>query len=141
MTFTGNYEHTLDNRGRVAIPARYRESFPGRMAMLVPLPNGCIQVFPQPAFEELTQEFKALPITTDEGRELRLRIAGQAFEAELDRQGRILIPVRKRQQLGLDGTVVVVGMSECLEIWPAAEWEKRFPGTVSKPSTGQEQVD
>ena len=126
MTFTGNYEHTLDDRGRVAIPARYRESFPGRMAMLVPLLEGCLQVFPQPAFAKMTEEFAAHPLTSPEGRRLRRLIAGQAFEAELDRQGRILIPVRQREDLGLDGTVVVVGTTECLEIWPAAAWTKEL---------------
>jgi MraZ protein len=142
MTFTGNYEHTLDDRGRVAIPARYRESFPGRSAVLVPLPEGCLQVFPQPAFEDMTEEFKALPLTTEEGRELRRHIAGEAFEAELDRQGRIVIPVRQRQELGLDGAVVVVGTSECLEIWPAAAWERRKSRKpANAPSAGQERVD
>jgi MraZ protein len=141
MTFTGNYEHTLDDRGRVAIPARYRDEFPGRIAMLVPLPEGCLQVFPHPAFQELTKEFQALPQTSPEGRRLRRQVAGQAFEAELDRQGRILIPVRQREQLGMDGAVVIVGAAECLEIWPAASWEREVASSMTAPSTGQEQVD
>ena len=140
MAFLGNYEHTLDDRGRVAIPAKYRADFPGRLAVIIPLPEGCLQVYPEPEFREMSEQVHTAPRTTIEGRRLRRQFEGQSFEAELDRQGRILIPLRTREKIGLNGGVVIVGTGECLEIWPADAWEKETEQSMVPP-TGQERVD
>jgi MraZ protein len=124
----------------VAIPARYRGDFPGRIAIILPLPEGCLQVYPEPAYKEMTEQVRAAPLTTLQGRRLRRRFAGRSFETELDRQGRILIPASTREKLGLNGAVVIVGTEECLEIWPAEGWEEEEDES-EVPSTGQGQVD
>ena len=63
MAFIGNYEHTLDDKGRVAIPAKYRADFPGRRAIIIPLSDGCLQVYPEPAFREMLRDVRAKPVT------------------------------------------------------------------------------
>ncbi|MCH7484352.1 MAG: division/cell wall cluster transcriptional repressor MraZ [Chloroflexi bacterium] len=141
MTFLGNYEHTLDDRGRVAIPAKYRADFPGRRAVIIPLPEGCLQVYPEPAFRKMLEDVRSKPLTDLAGRRLRRQFEGQSFEAELDRQGRILIPARSREKIGLNGTVIIVGTGECLEIWTQEGWDKEVEETTKVPPTGQDQVD
>ncbi len=141
MAFLGNYEHTLDDKGRVAIPAKYRADFPGRIAIIIPLADGCLQVYPEPAFREMLQDVRSKPVTDLAGRRLRRQFEGQSFEAELDRQGRILIPARSREKIGLDGTVIIVGTGECLEIWTEEGWEKEIEDSMNVPSMGQDRVD
>ena len=116
-SFRGSFEHTLDDRGRVAIPAKYRSEFPNNLAVITPAAEGCLRVFPEAAFQQMSEEFASTPATSIEGRRLRRLFDSRAFDAELDRQGRILIPAPLRQSAGLDGAVVVAGNRECLEIW------------------------
>ena len=71
----------------------------------------------------MSEDFASTPATTMAGRRLRRAFDAQAFDAELDRQGRILIPSRLRELAGLDGTVIVAGNRECLEIWNPKAWE------------------
>jgi MraZ protein len=89
----------------------------------------------------MLQDVRSKPVTDLAGRRLRRQFEGQSFEAELDRQGRILIPARSRERIGLDGTVIIVGTGECLEIWTEDGWEKEMDVSMSVPSTGQDRVD
>lgn len=141
MGFRGNFEHTLDDRGRVAIPAKYRTEFPGSIAVIAPSPDGCLQVYPEPAFKEMSDEVASQPATTVEGRRSRRLFDAQAFDAELDRQGRVLIPARFREQLGLNGTVIIAGNRECLEIWSPEGWERELEESRTASPAGQEPVD
>ena len=123
MSFRGSFEYSLDDRGRVAIPAKYRAEFPNNLAVITPSREGCLRVFPEAAFQQMSEDFASTPATTMAGRRLRRSFDAQAFDAELDRQGRILIPSRLRELAGLDGTVIVAGNRECLEIWNPKAWE------------------
>ncbi|HUF54349.1 MAG TPA: division/cell wall cluster transcriptional repressor MraZ [Dehalococcoidia bacterium] len=140
MGFRGNFEHTLDDRGRVAIPAKYRSDFAAG-AVLTPHPDGCLQVYTDAAFNEMSNEVASRPATVRVGRQVRRAFDGTAFEAELDRQGRILVPARFREQLGLNGSVVIVGTRECLEIWRPEAWERELEDSRTALSAGQEPVD
>ena len=85
MQFRGSVEHSLDDRGRVAIPAKWRASFPGNTAVITPAPEGCLQVFPEAEFQRLSEEFASSPATSLLGRRARRLFDAQAFDAELDR--------------------------------------------------------
>jgi MraZ protein len=126
MSFRGSFEYSLDDRGRVAIPAKYRLSFPNSLAVITPSPEGCLRVFPEAAFQQMSEDLASTPATTVAGRRLRRTFDARAFDAELDRQGRILIPSKLRELAGLDGTVVVAGNRECLEIWNPEAWEREL---------------
>ena len=83
-------------------------------------PDRCIRAYPLDAFEEQAANYLASPITVRGGRVSRRNFFGNAYQAELDRQGRVLIPPVLRQYASLEGQVVVIGTGEGLEIWSAA---------------------
>ena len=119
---TGEFRHSLDDRGRVAIPARF-------LARLSPVAtvsrwlDGCLGVFPQDEWNELAGKLRALPQTSGRAREFGRFMSSGAVEVELDRQGRILIPGYLRDYAALtEGEVVVVGALNRLEIWAPAAW-------------------
>lgn len=122
--FRGSYEHTMDDRGRVALPSRYRADF-ARGAVLRMSEDGCVEIYTPEGFDEMTKDVAVASRTTLQGRQSRRQFYGQAFDAELDRQGRVLVPQSLRQQAGLDGPVIIMGCLECMEIWNP-ERRRRF---------------
>ena len=120
---TGEYRHALDDRGRVAIPSRFR----GRLAEGATLSrwlDRCLGVFPAEEWNSLAEKIRALPMTNPNAREFARFMSSGAVDAELDRQGRLLIPSYLREYAGLgDGEVVVVGALNRLEIWAPSAWQ------------------
>ncbi len=137
MQFRGSVEHSLDDRGRVAIPAKWRAAFPGNTAVITPAPEGCLQVFPEAEFQRLSEQFASSPATTLEGRRARRLFDARAFDAELDRQGRLLIPAPLRQLAALDGNVIVAGNRESLEIWNPERWRHEIGEAEMASPDGQ----
>lgn len=137
MAFRGAYEHTLDDRGRIAIPARYRQAFPDGKVVLTPGLDGCIEVYTEQGFLEKSDRVASEPDTTRFGRRSRRLFDAQSFDTELDRQGRILVPTHFRQMAGLDGSVMIVGRRECLEIWSSQRWEEEVQAAMSLSSEEQ----
>jgi MraZ protein len=137
MAFRGTYEHTLDDRGRVAIPARYRHEF-GERVVLTPSEDGCIEVYTEAGFTDMSDKMASEPATTKEGRRSRRLFDALSFDTELDRQGRILIPARYREMVGLNGAVVIVGRRECLEIWDPEKWGQELGNASATSSSAQE---
>lgn len=125
MTFRGTYEHTVDDRGRVALPARYRHLF-GEGVVLVLSPEGCVEVYTPVGYQGMASLVTAEPATHLRGRRLRRGFFARSWEAELDRQGRILIPASLREAAQLNGAVVISGRHECLEIWNRQHWEEEI---------------
>ena len=136
MPFRGIFEHTLDDRGRVAIPARYRHEF-GAGAVLTLGDEGCIEVYTPAGFDEMSERVAAEPATTRLGRRWRRRFDAQSFDTELDRQGRILVPAKFREIAGLNGAVVIAGRHECLEIWSPDSWERELQQAMAASSSEQ----
>ena len=120
---TGEFRHALDDRGRVAIPVRFRTRLAAG-ATLARWLDGCLAVFPADAWNELAGKLQALPTTNAAARQFGRFMSSGAVEVELDRQGRLLIPGYLREYAGL-GTaeVVVVGALNRLEIWAASRWQ------------------
>jgi len=120
---TGEYRHALDDRGRVAIPSRFR----GRLAEGATLSrwlDRCLGIFPAEEWNSLAEKIRALPMTNPNAREFARFMSSGAVDAELDRQGRLLIPSYLREYAGLgDGEVVVVGALNRLEIWAPSAWQ------------------
>jgi len=125
MTFRGTYEHTMDDRGRVAIPARYRHLFT-EGAVLALGPEGCLEVYTLAGYEAMMSLMTAEPATHLKGRRLRRGFSARSWDAELDRQGRILIPAPLREAAQLNGSVVISGRHECLEIWNPQRWQQEL---------------
>ena len=120
---TGEFRHALDDRGRVAVPVRFR----GRLAQGATLSrwlDGCLAIFPADTWEDLAARIQALPTTNANARRFGRFMSSGAVEVELDRQGRVLVPSYLREYAGLTlGEVVVVGALNRLEIWEPTRWE------------------
>jgi MraZ protein len=124
--FLGQYFYTLDSKGRLIIPSRYREHLQGEVVLTRGL-DRCITLYPINVWEEIAQKVTALPITDLRGRALRRIFFSDANKVELDRQGRILLPDRLREFAGLTTTteVAIVGLDRFIELWEPDAWHQQ----------------
>jgi MraZ protein len=122
MEFRGTYEYAIDGRGRVPIPARYRDAFVEGI-VLVQSPDGCIDVYTPSGYNEWASFLTQEKPNRQRGRRLRRGFFGRSIDADLDRQGRVLVAPFLRQHADLSGSVLMVGRGECLEIWNPKRWE------------------
>jgi len=119
--FLGEFEHSIDEKGRVAIPARFREEL-GEGMVLTRGFDQCLQAFPRPVWQQLAQKVSSLSLGSPEARNLRRILFSNAAEVEVDRQGRILVPQNLREYAGLAEQVVITGMDTFFELWSADRW-------------------
>jgi MraZ protein len=119
--FVGEFNHTLDDKGRVTVPARFRPDL-ATGAVITRGLDGCLAVYPNAAWEELAQKVNTLPVTDRRARDLRRFMFGSATEVVPDRQGRILVPAYLRQYATINGEVTVVGNYTFIEIWNPETW-------------------
>lgn len=118
---TGQYNHTLDSKGRVNFPIRLREELGEHFIITRGLDN-CLFVYSMKEWEELAAKLRELPISKSAPLN-RFFFAGAA-EVEADKQGRVLIPAHLRQFAGLSREVTVAGVSNRAEIWDTLRWEQ-----------------
>ncbi len=119
--FLGEFEHTIDDKGRVAVPARFREDINGGLVLTRGF-DRCLQAFPYPVWQSLAERISSLSLGHEEVRNLRRLIFSGAAEVELDRQGRILIPQNLREYAGLSEQVVIAGLNSHFEMWASDRW-------------------
>ncbi|WP_069650154.1 division/cell wall cluster transcriptional repressor MraZ [Caloranaerobacter ferrireducens] len=119
--FIGEYQHSIDKKGRLIIPAKFREDLGDSFILTKGLDN-CLFVYPKSEWKVLEEKLKSLPLTRKDARAfVRFFFAG-ATECELDKQGRILIPSNLRQHCKLVKDAVIIGVSNRVEIWSKEEW-------------------
>ena len=119
--FIGEYQHNLDDKGRIAIPAKFRKKLSDGAIVTRGLDH-CLFVLTKKDWEVLAKKLIALPLAQANSRAfVRLMLAG-ATDCEVDRQGRILIPEYLRAYAGLDKEAVVAGLYNRIEIWNASAW-------------------
>ena len=119
--FLGEYEHTIDTKGRMAVPARFRAQL-DHGAVISKGMGACLSVYTLARWEEKSNELVASK-TSEELRDFERRIFPSAGEIELDHQGRIVIPVKLRQYASLEGEVTIAGVRDHFEIWDRAAWQ------------------
>ena len=120
--FTGEYRHAVDDKGRIAVPARFRAQLAGTCVVARWL-DACLAIFPMSAWEELSSKVGSLPMTDPNARLLQRQLFAGAFETELDRQGRVLVPQNLRAFATLETEALVLGNREHAEIWAPAKWD------------------
>lgn len=121
--FMSEYNHSLDTKGRLIIPVKYREELGNEFVVTKGLKD-CLWVFPMSVWETFMNDLSSLPkLNANTGKLLRHFSAG-ATCCELDKQGRILLPANLRKFADLDKDVVLAGMMERVEIWDEAKWEE-----------------
>lgn len=123
--FLGKYYHRVDEKGRIALPAKFRAEF-AQGVVLVPSADKCIEVFPLPLWEKISAGFAPRPMAQSRQRRLGRFLFGESSLTELDTQGRIPLTQEQRQRLNIREEVVVVGTGIYLEIWDRESWEKEI---------------
>lgn len=120
--FIGEHQHSLDEKGRLIIPSKFRDDLGYEFVMTKGLDN-CLFVYPKKEWQILEEKLKSLPLTNKDARAfIRFFFAG-ASECILDKQGRVLIPSNLREHSRLEKDAVVIGVSTRLEVWSKTEWE------------------
>lgn len=118
---TGTYEHSIDAKGRLFIPAKLREEL-GVTFYLAMGVDACLSIYPQETWERFTEKFASLPMS--QSKAMRPLFANAA-KCELDSQGRIVIPQKLRGYAGLDKDAVIIGVNDRAEIWDAVKWNEQ----------------
>ena len=121
MMFLGTYEPKLDDKGRVILPARFREDMEGGI-VLTRGQEHCIYAFPAQEFEQMTVELRRAPLSSKQARDyVRVLLSG-AYKEVPDKQGRITLPPDLRKYAGLDRELTVIGAGSRAEIWNSQAW-------------------
>ena len=118
---TGTYEHSIDAKGRLFIPAKLREEL-GVTFYLAMGVDECLAIYPQETWNRFTEKFASLPMSQSAA--MRPLFAN-ASKCELDSQGRIVIPQKLRKYAGLEKDAVIIGVNDRAAIWSAETWNAR----------------
>lgn len=119
--FKGEYNHTVDTKGRLIVPAKFREMLGDTFVVTKGL-DGCLFVYPNEEWTNIENKFREIPLTTKDARKFSRFFFAGAADCEVDKQGRILIPSVLREFAGLKKEVVLVGVLNRIEIWSKERW-------------------
>jgi len=133
--FRGLHEINLDAKGRLVIPACYRdllkEHCNGQLVVTIDIQDTCLRLYPLPVWEELESQLEKLPSTHAGIRRIQRLVLGYASDVEMDSSGRVLLPPALRKYAGLDRELVLVGLGKKLELWSETKWRSCLEGAVS----------
>ncbi|MEX2010676.1 MAG: division/cell wall cluster transcriptional repressor MraZ [Chloroflexota bacterium] len=121
--FTGEYRHSVDDKGRIAVPAKFRTQLEDG-AVISRWLDACLAIHTRAGWDLLATKVSGLPITDSAARLFQRYVFAGAFEADLDRQGRVVVPAYLREWAGLQGEAVVVGSRDHAEIWAPPRWDE-----------------
>jgi MraZ protein len=125
--FSGKYYYTIDPKGRIIIPAPFREiissTYNSKLYIVNAAFDQCLHLYPQEEWIRLEEKVRQLPRMQEEVRFFMRRVIASAQEVELDKQGRVLIPAAHREDAGLHSDIVIVGQIEKMELWDRKEWD------------------
>ncbi len=129
--FYGEYEHTIDKKGRLIVPSKFRDSFKEYDVEKLYITRGldkCLFVFTESEWKSQESKFKSISFTKSESRKFnRIYFAG-ASQLECDKQGRILIPKYLKEYAGIKRDVMIVGVSNRIEVWSRDAWQHYYNG-------------
>ncbi|MCM3040472.1 division/cell wall cluster transcriptional repressor MraZ [Paenibacillus motobuensis] len=123
--FMGEFQHSIDEKGRIIIPAKFRDLL-GTSFVVTRGLDQCLFVYPVTEWELLEQKLKTLPLMKSDARAFTRFFFSGATECEWDKQGRVNIPSNLRQYAKLEKECVVLGVSNRVEIWSRSTWEQYF---------------
>ena len=123
IMFMGEYSHTIDAKGRLIIPSKFREQL-GEEFVLTKGLDGCLSIYPNDEWAAFEEKLRALPLTNKNARTFTRFFVAGATNCELDKQGRILLPPVLREYANLTKDVVLVGVLSRVEIWDKDRWQE-----------------
>lgn len=118
--FMGEYNHTIDVKGRLIVPTKFREQL-GEAFVITKGNDGCLAIYTNEAWETFLKKIQTLPANNHIRTYVR-NIVGSSLEVATDKQGRILVPGNLREHAGLDKDVVLVGVIDKIEVWDKERW-------------------
>ena len=123
--FLGHFQHNLDDKGRLMIPARFRELLAGG-AFITQGFDKCLMVMTETYFKQVYDRVEAMNLADANARSLRRLLLSNAYPVEVDKVGRILVPQNLRTFLQIEGEAIVAGQGEYFEVWKPAEWNEQM---------------
>jgi MraZ protein len=136
--FRGINSATLDAKGRMALPARFREVLQvgadGKTVVTIDMREKCLLLYPLPEWEVVQRKLESLPNVGARPRLLQRLLIGHATDLELDAQGRVLLPAMLREYALLEKKLVLVGQGKKLEIWSGDHWQERMGNWLADES-------
>jgi MraZ protein len=137
--FLGEFTHTLDNKGRLTVPAKFRDELASGLVITRGI-DRCLSVYPRLVWDELAERISKLPLTQSTARNFgRLMFSGAA-DFIPDRQGRVLIPQGLREYARLNSDAIIIGLYDRLEIWNPEDWTNVKEKVEENPETIAEQL-
>ena len=121
--FIGEYQHAIDNKNRMIIPAKFREELGTKFVLTKGL-DGCLYAYTMEEWKVMEEKLKKLPLTSKDARAFVRFFFSGANEVEPDKQGRVLIPQNLLEYAGIEKEIVSIGVSTRIEIWSKARWDE-----------------
>lgn len=130
--FYGEFQHTLDPKGRMIIPAAYREELKGKFMIAKGLEQ-CLFIFSMPQWNNLVDKLQTLPLSNTSARDFNRYFFSSAAECEMDGQSRILVPPGLRKYAELEKDISIIGVGSRVEVWDKTKWESYTQGENLSP--------
>jgi MraZ protein len=125
--FSGKYYYTLDPKGRLIIPAPFREIISSNYNPKLYIANAafdnCLHIYPQDEWQKLEDKVRQLPSMDEAVKYFKRKVIASAQEVELDKQGRVLVPASLREDAGLNSDIAIVGQIDRIDLWDRKEWD------------------
>ena len=137
--FLGEFSHNLDDKGRLTIPAKFRDELAGGLVITRGI-DRCLAVYPRQGWDALAERIAQLPLTQRDARNFSRLMFSGAADFIPDRQGRVLIPQGLREYAGLDSEAVIIGLYDRLEIWNPELWAQVKSEVEENPESIAEQL-
>lgn len=130
--FLGEFDHSIDDKGRITIPAKFRDLLEDGLVVTKGI-DPCLWLFPRGPWENLANRVGALQLTDPKVREFRRQMFGGAADAKPDKQGRVNLPSYLREYANIDSQAVIIGLFDHCEIWNPEQWRKRQEQSHNDP--------
>jgi MraZ protein len=130
--FLGEFAHTIDDKGRLTIPAKFREDLASGVVITRGL-DGCLWAYSRSEWEQLAEKISRLPTTNPAARNFSRFMFANAFDSIPDRQGRVLIPQNLRDYAHIESDTIIIGVMNRLELWNPSQWGQVLAAVEEDP--------
>jgi MraZ protein len=121
--FLGRYAHSVDTKGRLAVPSRFRDGLADGLVVTRGI-DRCLMVYPLAVWRPFAERVAALPVTDADARLFRRMVFADAVDLEIDSQGRVLVPAELREWAHLEREALVIGVYSSIEVWSPERWRE-----------------
>ena len=138
--FLGEFEHTIDGKGRLTVPAKFRDELASGVVVTRGL-DGCLWAYSRSEWEQLAEKISHLPTTNPNARNFARFMFSSAFDSIPDRQGRVLIPQNLRDYANIGSDTIIIGVMNRVEIWSPGRWKSVITQVESDPENFVSQLE